>query len=210
MSRDHAIPQTHLFLETSSLWVGVEAVKRKVITAYLLNLRRRFEPASVEQKRKLLNRDNASACANASAQEKSWENKKTDLYAAVVSRHSWLAKQTPYHAPTQAKKNVVRFEKLTTLFLTRWYRENAAWRQADTFATFWNDKETGAEMCPAIASGIVTEDALVSYWPMLLPIITICTRAQLHSKTISGFACVASVSVRFLSKESKNAFAHSF
>ena len=58
-------------------------------------------------------------------------------------------------------------------------------------------------MCPAIASGIVTEDALVSYWPMLLAIITICTRAQLHSKTISGFACVASVSVRFLSKESQ-------
>ena len=53
-------------------------------------------------------------------------------------------------------------------------------------------------MCPAIASGIVTEDALVSYWPMLLAIITICTRAQLHSKTISGFARVASVSVRFL------------
>ena len=60
-------------------------------------------------------------------------------------------------------------------------------------------------MCPAIASGIVTEDALVGYWPMLLAIITICTRAQLHSKTISGFACVASVSVRFLSKESKSA-----
>ena len=60
-------------------------------------------------------------------------------------------------------------------------------------------------MCPAIASGIVTEDALVSYWPMLLAIIMICTRAQLHSKTISGFACVASVSVRFLSKESKTA-----
>ena len=99
----------------------------------------------------------------------------------------------------------IRFEKLTALFFTRWYRENAAWRQADTFATFWNDKETGAEMCPAIASGIVTEDALVSYWPMLLAIITICTRAQLHSKTISGFACVASVSVRFLSRESKTA-----
>ena len=42
-------------------------------------------------------------------------------------------------------------------------------------------------MCPAIASGIVTEDALVSYWPMLLAIITICTRAQLHSNTMSGF-----------------------
>ena len=75
----------------------------------------------------------------------------------------------------------------------------------DTFATFWNDKETGAEMCPAVASGIVTEDAMVGYWPMLLAIITICTRAQLHSKTISGFACVASVSVRFLSRESKTA-----
>ena len=73
----------------------------------------------------------------------------------------------------------------------------------DTFATFWNDKETGAETCPAIVSVIVTEEALVSYWPMLLAIITICTCAQLHSNTISGFACVASV--QFLSKESKTA-----
>ena len=40
---------------------------------------------------------------------------------------------------------------------------------------------------------------------MLLAIITMCTRAQLHSKTISGVACVASVSVRFLSRESKTA-----
>ena len=75
----------------------------------------------------------------------------------------------------------------------------------DTFATFWNDKETGAEMCSAIVSGIVTEDVLVSYWPMLLAIITICTRAQLHSKTISGSACEARFSVRFGSKESKTA-----
>ena len=45
-----------------------------------------------------------------------------------------------------------------------------------------------AETRPAIVSGIVTEDALVSYWPMLLAIITICTRAQLHSNTMSGFA----------------------
>jgi len=70
----------------------------------------------------------------------------------------------------------------------------------DIFATFWNDKETGAEMCPAIVSGIVTEDAPVSYWPMLLAIITICTCAQLHSNTITGFACEASVSVQFPSR----------
>ena len=43
-------------------------------------------------------------------------------------------------------------------------------------------------MCPAIASGIVTEDVLVSYWPMLLAIITICTRAQLHSKTLGSLS----------------------
>ena len=32
---------------------------------------------------------------------------------------------------------------------------------------FRNEKGTGAEMCPAIISGIVTEDAPVSYWPMI-------------------------------------------
>ena len=32
---------------------------------------------------------------------------------------------------------------------------------------FRNEKGTGAETCPAINSGMVTEDALVSYWPML-------------------------------------------
>ena len=165
MSREHAIPRTHLFLETSSLWVGVEATKRKVITAYLLNLRRRFEPAAAEQKRKLLNRDNASVCANASAQEKSWENKTTDLYAAVVSRHSWLAKQTPYHAPTQAKKKCCQIREINCfVFHQMIQRKRRMETSKDTFATFWNDKETGAEMCPAIASGIVIEDALVSYW----------------------------------------------
>ena len=55
-------------------------------------------------------------------------------------------------------------------------------------------------MCPAIASGIVTEDALVSYWPMLLAIITICTRAQLHSKTISG-VCLRSKRFRAVSEQ---------
>ena len=148
MSREHAIPRTHLFLETSSLWVGVEAVKRKVITAYLLNLRRRFEPAGLNRQIREIN--------------------------CFV-----------FHQMIQRKRRMETSK--------------------DTFATFWNEKETGAEMCPAIASGIVTEDALVSYWPMLLAIIAICTRAQLHSKTISGFACVASVSVRFLSRESKTA-----
>ena len=55
-------------------------------------------------------------------------------------------------------------------------------------------------MCPAIASGVVTEDALVSYWPMLLAIITICTRAQLHSKTISG-VCLRSKRFRAVSEQ---------
>ena len=31
---------------------------------------------------------------------------------------------------------------------------------------FRNNKETGAEKCPAIVSGIVTGDAPVSYWPI--------------------------------------------
>ena len=31
---------------------------------------------------------------------------------------------------------------------------------------FRNGKKTGAEMRPAIVSGIVTRDALVSYWPI--------------------------------------------
>ena len=30
---------------------------------------------------------------------------------------------------------------------------------------FRNEKGTGATMCPAIVSGIVTGDAPVSYWP---------------------------------------------
>ena len=31
---------------------------------------------------------------------------------------------------------------------------------------FRNEKGTGAEICPAVISGIVTGDASVSYWPM--------------------------------------------
>ena len=39
---------------------------------------------------------------------------------------------------------------------------------------FRNDKETGAEMCPAIASGIATGDAPVSYWPIFsLSLVTV-------------------------------------
>ena len=34
---------------------------------------------------------------------------------------------------------------------------------------FRNEKGTEAEMCPAIHSGMVTGDALVSYWPFLPP-----------------------------------------
>ena len=33
---------------------------------------------------------------------------------------------------------------------------------------FRSNKGTGAEMCPAIVSGMVTGDAPVSYWPILL------------------------------------------
>ena len=33
---------------------------------------------------------------------------------------------------------------------------------------FRNDKGNGAEICPAIVSGMVTGDAPVSYWPILL------------------------------------------
>ena len=35
-----------------------------------------------------------------------------------------------------------------------------------TIRHFRNAKRTGAEMCPAIVSGIVTGDAPVSYWPV--------------------------------------------
>ena len=31
---------------------------------------------------------------------------------------------------------------------------------------FRNEEETGAEMCPATISGMVSEDAPVSYWPI--------------------------------------------
>ena len=33
-----------------------------------------------------------------------------------------------------------------------------------------NEKATGAEMRPAIVPGIVTENALVSYWPNFFPV----------------------------------------
>ena len=35
-----------------------------------------------------------------------------------------------------------------------------------TIRHFRNAKGTGAEMCPAIVSGIVTRDASVSRWPV--------------------------------------------
>ena len=35
------------------------------------------------------------------------------------------------------------------------------------------EKGTGAEMCPAIVSGIVTSDTSVSYWPILSPLLVI-------------------------------------
>ena len=35
-----------------------------------------------------------------------------------------------------------------------------------------NDRETGAEMCPAIVSGIVTRDGLVTYWPVFFPVLS--------------------------------------
>ena len=39
---------------------------------------------------------------------------------------------------------------------------------------FRNDKKTGAEMRPTIVSGIVTRDALVSYWPIFsLSLLTV-------------------------------------
>ena len=43
-----------------------------------------------------------------------------------------------------------------------------------TIRYFRNDKKTGAEMHPAIVSGIVTRDALVSYWPIFsLSLVTV-------------------------------------
>ena len=39
---------------------------------------------------------------------------------------------------------------------------------------FVKEKGTGAEMCPAIVSGIVTGDVPVSYWPILsLSLVTV-------------------------------------
>ena len=42
------------------------------------------------------------------------------------------------------------------------------------FSRLKNERETGAEMCPTIVSGIVSGDALVSYWPIFpLCLVTI-------------------------------------
>ena len=35
-----------------------------------------------------------------------------------------------------------------------------------------HDKETGADLCAAIVSGIVTGDAPVNYWPIFSPILS--------------------------------------
>ena len=39
-----------------------------------------------------------------------------------------------------------------------------------TIRHFRNEKGTGAEMCPAMLSGIVTGDTLVNYWPFPPPL----------------------------------------
>ena len=79
MSREHAIPPTHLFLETRSLRVGVEAAKR--------NLRSRFEPASTKTKTQAFERGLRKRMRKCICTRKRWENKESDLNAAVVSRH---------------------------------------------------------------------------------------------------------------------------
>ena len=148
-----------------------------------------------KQKRKLLNGDNANACANASTQE-----------IEKIGHPTWTLRLLHVVASLRKEKKCCQIREVNRFaFHQMMQRKRRMETSKDAFATFWNDKRAGAEMCPVIASGIVTENAPVSYWPMLLAIITISTCAELHSKTVSGFACVASVSVRFRSKESKTA-----
>ena len=45
-----------------------------------------------------------------------------------------------------------------------------------TIYHFRNEKGTGAEMRPAIVSGMVTGDAPASYWPIFLPVPGNCPR----------------------------------
>ena len=58
----------------------------------------------------------------------------------------------------------------------------------DTFTTgksiyhFRNEKRTGAEMRPAIKSGILTTDAPLSYWPMCFPVPINSPRSLCESK----------------------------
>ena len=56
-------------------------------------------------------------------------------------------------------------------------------------------KETGAEVRPAVVSGIVTGDASVSYWPSFLPLSPV-TVPDVFAKVYS-----AQFSSRFLSGE---------
>ena len=67
---------------------------------------------------------------------------------------------------------------------------------------FGNKKRTGAEMCPAVVSGIITGDVPVSYWPVFfsLSLVTVsevfaaCNESRVWWPRASGFCNRASES----------------
>ena len=58
---------------------------------------------------------------------------------------------------------------------------------------FRNENGTGAEMHPAIVSGIVTEDALVSYWSIFSVVSSNSSRSLCERSTRPSFPLVFEV-----------------
>ena len=61
------------------------------------------------------------------------------------------------------------------LFPVKYFRQRGAIIRGNMIISlsirhFRNENETGAEMSPAIVSGIVTGDAPLSYWPVFFPL----------------------------------------
>ena len=50
-----------------------------------------------------------------------------------------------------------------------------------------NEKGTGAEMCPAIVSGIVTGNTKVSYWSVFVPVSSNNPRSLCEKKNSAQF-----------------------
>ena len=71
-------------------------------------------------------------------------------------------------------------------------------KRSNEYAILKNDKGSGAEMRPAIVSGIVTQDAPFSYWPIFFPVPSNNPRSLRESQ--HGPVSFVSLSGELLSK----------